>query len=86
MPGNPTNVIVILLLVFAAVAVPSIVAYLLFGLLRKEGSLPANPDDPERPIPIPRHSPRRRQHAGAAKNGFGERFTTIDQRSRFSQS
>jgi hypothetical protein len=78
-PLQPTDVIVVCFLAFALIGIPAAVAYLVFGVLRREPPVePTVPydDEPEQVGAAPRHGRRRASHSTRRSGG-------VDLRNRF---
>jgi hypothetical protein len=83
-PLQPGDVIVVCLLAFALIGVPAAVAYLVFGVLRREAptEVPTPVDaEPERVGAAPRHG---RRHA--TRSHRATRSPSLDLRNRFGRS
>ena len=56
MIGEPVPLVVFVLVAFAAFAVPTALAFVLFGLMRREGQIPDDSTLREKPLQsFPRH-------------------------------
>jgi hypothetical protein len=81
-PLQPGDIIVVCLLAFALIGVPAAVAYLVFGVLRREPPTEVPPpDEPERVGVAPRHG---RRHA--TRSHRTTRAASLDLRNRFGRS
>ncbi|HEY2785373.1 MAG TPA: hypothetical protein VGJ05_10390 [Fimbriiglobus sp.] len=88
MPLQPGDVIVVCLLACALVGIPATVAYVIFGLFRREPpTVPADSHsfvdaESARVGAAPRHGRRRSSHSAAPPR----RFSTPDFRNRFGRN